>query len=542
MKKTIIFLLAAVMLAGTVLAGCGGEKTVQNEGGEKTKITVSYTNTGDEWVQDDYYKYISDKVGVDIEFQSMPSDSAAEKARIMISSGSMTDVVYTNSFLPDEYVSYANQGVISALPDDWKTKYPNLGFSMEMTGALDMLQSTADGKIYGLLRPMDHYSFAIDDFRAAYNEGKDLREMMGEAKYRYIDKAGFAYRKDWAEQLGIKTDYLMEYDDFIDMVLKFKEADLGGVGAENVVGLAVDHTEAPNFFIKIHNPRYKYFHKDETDEYVCGLLEESTIDGVRAYAEAYKTGVLSKGFYTQSTQDLDSLFCSERSGVIFPKAEVSAFRTLSRNFEKANPGKLAKDCIDVCWVKSPDGTVTAAESSNYFGFYYLSPDITEEKLDKVLSLADYVASPEGGPQVRLGVPEVDYKPEGDDYAILREKNENGTYDGLEKKYPSYDFFRMFLNPCYSQSVETDPYARSRMDNLTNAKREGGLKLLEWDDARDGYAADDYVKFRAAYEVNSMFAEIVVSEGDPVENWMAKRAEIEKEAKSVLENMNKALIK
>jgi len=81
-----------------------------------------------------------------------------------------------------------------------------------------------------------------------------------------------------------------------------------------------------------------------------------------------------------------------------------------------------------------------------------------------------------------------------------------------------------------------------MDTLTAEKLKNEMSVKDWDVALDAYAADDYVKFNAAYEVNSLLAEVVVSEGDVRQNWLAKRAEIETAAKGVLENMNKALVK
>lgn len=541
MKKTILAILLATLMIGSVLTGCG-EKQQTASDDERVTISVAYPKADETWTQDDYFKYITDKVNIDIEFQALSSDSAAEKARIMISSGSMTDIVYTSSFMLDEYASYAKQGLVKGLPDDWKEKYPNLGFALEMTGVLDSLEDAGDGSVYALLRPMDHYTNYIDEFRAAYKEGKDLRELMSEQKYLYIDRYGFAYRKDWAEKLGIKTQPIMEYDDFIDMVLKFKEADLGGVGADNTVGIAVDHTEAPNIFVTAFNSSYKYFNKDGKDKYVCGLLEDSTTEGVKAYVEAYRSGVLSPGFYTQKTQNLNSLFCSQRSGVIFPRAEVSALRALNTEFEKANPGLKASECIDVCWIKSPDGKIHGREASNYWGVYYLNPDMSDEKLDRIMALADYISSEEGGPQIRLGLEGVDYKKENGKYVNIRPKDENGSIESLDKKYPSNEFFRLFLNPLYMNEVtETDPYARERMDTLVEEKLKNDIAVLSWDAERDAYVADDYVKFNAAYDVNSMFAEIVVAEGDPEENWLKKRAEFEDAAKSVADKMNKELL-
>ncbi len=541
MKKVLAGLLAIVMMSSMCLTACKkDEKTTSTDSNEKLTVSVGYTNADETWKNDDYYKYITDKLNIDIEFESLPKSSLGEKVRIWISSGSMPDVTYAD-FSMNEYLKYGDQGVVKALPKDWEEKYPNLAFSMEMTGILDAVKEAANGEVYGLICPMDHYKQYIEEFRQAFKEGKDLREMMSQPEYVYIDTYGFAYRKDWAKQLGIETDYIMEYEDFLDMIRKFKEADLGGVGAQNTVGLAIDHTEAPNFFITAFNSSYKFFHKDETGKYVCGLLEDSTTEGVKEYSEAYRTGILAPGFYAQKTQDLNSLFCSQRSGVIFPKANVSALRALNADFEKANPGLKAEDCIDVCWVLSPDGKIHGREASNYYRGYYFNPEISDEKMDRLLALADYIASEEGGPQISLGVPDVDYVVENGEYKVIREKNASGTYDSLDKLYPSYSFFRMFINPNYSLSFESDPYALMCADTLVAEKRKHELSILDWDDARDAYTADDYVKFRAAYDVNSLFAELIVEEGDIEENWAKKKAEFEATAKSVADNMNKALL-
>lgn len=542
MKKILaVMLVVAVLSSMLCFTACEKDNDATIDSGERLTVSIGYADADETWKNDDYYKYITDKLNMDIEFESIPKSSLGEKARIWISSGSMPDVTYAD-FSVNEYLKYGEQGIVKPLPKGWEKKYPNLAFSMEMTGIMDTLKEAGNGEIYGLVCPMDHYKKYIEEFRQAFKDGKDLREMMSQPEYIYIDTYGFAYRKDWAKELGIETDYIMEYEDFLDMIRKFKEADLGGVGATNTVGLAIDHTEAPNFFVTAFNSSYKYFHKNSKGKYVCGLLEDSTTEGLKEYSEAYKTGILAPDFYTQKSQDLNSLFCSERSGVIFPKANVSSLRTLNADFEKANPGLKAEDCIDVCWVLSPDGKLHGREASNYYRGYYFNPEISDEKMHRLLALADYIASEEGGPQISLGIPDVDYVIEDGEYKIIREKNASGTYDTLDKKYPSYSFFRMFINPNYSLNFESDPYALKCADTLDAEKRKHELSILDWDDARNSYTDDEYIKFNAAYDVNSMFAELIVEDGDIVKNWEKKKAEFSKKAKKIASDMNKALLK
>ena len=545
MKKTVVWLLVLVLAFGALLSGCGqskgnGEETKDSNG--RFVISVAMPNADNEtWGNDDYYRYITDKIGITIDFKALSGASASEKARITILSGDMADVTYCD-FIMDEYLKYGKQGIVKALPEDWEEKYPNLGFSMAMTGMLDELKAAGDNKIYGLVRPMDRYHDFLAEFRQGYSEGKNISDMMSIQKYRHIDKYGFAYRKDWAEQLGIKVDKIMTYDAFMDMARKFKEADLGNVGADNTVAIAVDHTEAPNIFVTAFNSSYKFFHKDENGKYVCGFLEDSTTEGLKAYKEAYTSGLLAKDFYTQKAQNLNGLFCAQRSGIIFPRGEFTAIRKLNTEFGKANPGLKATDCIDVCWIVSPDGKVHGREESNFYGGYYFNPDMSDEKFAKVLELADYVSSEEGGPQIKLGVPDKDFKIENGEYIITREKTEDGNFVDVATLYPSYGFFAYFINPQYKVQIESDPYATTLQNDLLKAKKEYELSLLNRDVVRDCYSAEDYNKFRATYDVNNMFAELVVSDEDIETAWAKKKDEFRATAESIAANMNEALLK
>jgi len=539
MKKIVLWALIITLAFSLVLSGCGKET---GGTGEKVTLTVAFPDADDTWKEDDFYKYMCEKLNMEIEFESLSTASGAEKVRLWIASGTMPDVVYTTGFELDEYQSYVDQGLVGTLPENWEKDYPSVGFAMQMTGILDAVKDCSeDGSVSVLVRPMDQYRWFINDFRAAFENGEDVTELMKKTEYRTISATGFAYRKDWAEQLGIKTDYIMEMDDVMDMIRKFKEADLGGVGDKNTVGLAVDYTEAPQVFIIPFNSDYKFFTKNENGEYDCGLLADSTAEGVKAYAEAFKTGILSPDFYTIKSSDLDALFCSERSGVIYPRGNVAQLRTLCADFEKSNPGKKAEDCIGVCWLRSPDGTVHGWETTNFGGVYYFNPEISDEKMAKFLELANYVSSREGGPQVTLGIPDVDYKKEGDEYVVLREPDANGNLEAINKKYPSQKFFSYFLKTLYDQPVDTNPYAMDEFMNLRKAKLAEPLSLRELDLAGVNYAAEDFVDFWAANDVNQMLADAIITDGDPVEIWKNKISKIEDRAKSVAANMNKALL-
>ena len=111
MKKRLIGLLLLMMMVATCFAGCSGGEKESSSNGERIKITVGYPKADNTWTNDEYFNYITDKLNIDIEFKTLSADSAGEKARIWISSGSMPDVVYSD-FLVDEYVQYGKQGMV----------------------------------------------------------------------------------------------------------------------------------------------------------------------------------------------------------------------------------------------------------------------------------------------------------------------------------------------------------------------------------------------------------------------------------------------
>lgn len=542
--KKITKAMTLILVVLFILSGCATGKKTSDSDSEGGKITFSVAFTGannETWKNDDYYKYISEKLNFDVDFISMSNASYADQARIWISSNDMPDVVCTN-FVYSEYLKYAENGNVRPLPKDYKDKHRGVDFAIQMTAAEKKLQIGEEKEVYGVLRPYDRYTRSIQAFRDAFNNGEDVVELMNKQEYKGIDGYGFAYRKDWAEKLGIKASTIMEYDDFINMVKAFKEADLGNVGKNNTVGIVVDYTEAPNIFVTAFNSSYKYFHK-KGNKYVCGYLEPETVEGVKAYSEAYRSGILSPDFFTLKSQDLNSIFCTQRSGIIFPRADVGGYRALKSDFKKANPDLVPEDCIDLCWIKSPDGKVHGWQSANYGGIIYFNPELSDEKMNKILSIMDYIISPDGGAQVELGVPDVDYKEENGEYIILRDKNENGELPALSEKYPSYKFFSTFVKTLFDVYTNPDDkQAETITRNLVLEKKKHDLSLLELDLDRNFYSDELYTKFQAANDINSILAEVITADGDVEENWEKKIKSIRADAEKVAEKMTKDLMK
>lgn len=129
MKKRIIGLILAGVLALSSLAGCGkdasGEKAAGEEGAASNEEVVTlkwYMNVVDnvdpdtEMVIEELNKYTREKIGVEIEYYPMIASDYAEKMPNLVSSGEYFDICFTsNSALP--YVDFVNLGAFADMTE-----------------------------------------------------------------------------------------------------------------------------------------------------------------------------------------------------------------------------------------------------------------------------------------------------------------------------------------------------------------------------------------------------------------------------------------
>ena len=99
MKKTIAFILAAALAAGTVLSGCSGKDSQSAGTDGKQKITywaainvnaVSVIQNYDELLM---YQELEKKFNVDLEFKHPPAGQEVEQFNLLISSRFVQDLI-----------------------------------------------------------------------------------------------------------------------------------------------------------------------------------------------------------------------------------------------------------------------------------------------------------------------------------------------------------------------------------------------------------------------------------------------------------------
>ncbi len=525
-KKVLAFLLATVLVVG-LLAGCGGGKKDEKTEDGKFIYRVSMVNPKENLTDDPVYQMISDKFGVVFEPIGVSYENWSEKNNIWLSSGDAPDVMKW-AFNYKDYMNFADQGVVRALPDDMETKYPNIVAAMKNNKTWDKLKESNDGKVYTYI---PSYGFGTQ----VYEEGFDVN----------VDMYGFVYRKDWAEKLGIDFSTVMPYEDLMAAAKKFKEADLGGAGKENAVGIAVHYTEAPNIFVTAYNSSYNMFHKNESGKYVYGMTEPTTKDGVMEYAKAYKEGILHPNFFAHKLDNVKSLFVTGKAGIYYENwTGTNAFKNLKKLFEESNPGLDADEVLGLCWFTSPDGKIHGRENTDFWECSYYSPDMSNEKFEKLLTVMDYLAGHDGAMLSNYGIEGVDYKIEGDTITrLIDPTNDQGGYK-MAEKYPSIDILGSLVSSTFANEkyIPTDGLDMASMDalNALGLAKLGGERALSMVDLdRQFYSSDALNTFNANVQTHEILLDVVLA-ADPSAEWNSQIAGIEADAKAIEAELNKNL--
>ena len=192
MKKGLTLVLAAV-LAGSLFAGSAmaEEWSREFEGETLTFLDVAPNDVRTAYYEELFEQFYED-TGIEVEYQSVPWDDAADKITVLGASGNLPDILTT-------WYGWLGQFTES----DWVVPLSDyIGDSMDeytdvITGGYWQSEKTRYGDIYTV------------------PDGWMVK--------------GIYVRKDWCEELGIELDPTQDWtwDDYFDLVEKLTDAENG---------------------------------------------------------------------------------------------------------------------------------------------------------------------------------------------------------------------------------------------------------------------------------------------------------------------------
>ncbi|MFA6857324.1 MAG: extracellular solute-binding protein [Treponema sp.] len=318
-----------------------------------------------------------------------------DKTKIWAASGQLPDI-FIGDFNRSIYNSWAEQGVIKALPQDL-SKYPHIKEVMSLPSVQPWL---IDGKFYKFPR------------------------MTFSSEKGWANNRNIIYRKDWAKEAGYDGSPA-NFEDFVKMtkdVMK-KHPECVGLSTTNsgfiltlMLGIFPEAASADNWV-------------QENGKWMPVFASSRFAQGLKQFRTLYKDGILDKDFAIEKDRDGVVKFFS---GQAFSYVGDSAdWKNYGSTFKRMNPDVSARDAVGYIDIwPAEDGKKYYFITTPYWSETYFRNSMSDEKFRKALELLDYMYSDEYMLQYQDGIKNVDYKVENGKYISLLEKDKS-----LTTKYP-----------------------------------------------------------------------------------------------------------
>ena len=513
MKRFLSIVLALVMLTSCASALAEYENHIS------FTINGTHTNSNMDYNSDAMAAFICEMFNFDYEVYPVSKDAQADKIRAWINGGTMPDSVTWRDFKYQEYVTYAEQGLLAPLPEDWGTKYPDLYDMMKSSMSAEAFEKFhVDGLLYGIPHARNY----------RFNKVGTL-----------VDHLSVYYRKDWAQELGYEFGDVITLSEYKSFLRDCIDKDMAKNG--NTLGITNDPGSVARFWMLFADKPYDKFHQTENG-YAWGFAEPSVAAALKIANEWYAEGLIDRDFYLYQSADAISNFTSGIAASMYHNCAVSSYLGYALTFEEST-GLQHEDCIAIATIATDDGVTRAEETDNWWSVTMFNPDIDAEKLDRLLSMMNWACTEEGEVTIMLGLRgEIwDYDANGE-IVMLTEPDENGNYANTQDLYNSYNLFRTqgvnaddfaFINPSNDRHI-VDPILRAYA-----VRDKGHINYMDINYAF--FSSESKANF--SLKLSDIVAKLIMGGADELEaNWLAFIEENQPLWQPLVDDLNEAFCK
>ncbi|TDQ40903.1 extracellular solute-binding protein [Aureibacillus halotolerans] len=404
-KKTILVVIAAVVLVGCSNDATSGESATTDDG--RVKINVFAPQGAETNFEDNKFsKVIEDKFNIDFTWQTTTLDAgaASEKRQISLASGDYPDlflmIPWVDQFSQSELLKYGQQGIFLPLNDLIKEHAPNIQKAFDQEPDLKAMATAPDGNIYGMPQWNDCYHCS------------------------YPEKLWI--NTTWLDTLGLEMPTTTE--EMKDVLLAFKNEDPNGNGKPDEIPMSGRVDDSPIPFLM---NSFEYYHSSE----IPLLLEDGNVsfaattegwrEGVRYAAELFELGLIDPGTFTQNA---DALLQIGNNGgdVILGVGPGTHPGTFTTDEERLNSDKYQA----IPPLEGQKNLTTYQFPSMPGATFVLTNKASEEAQIAAIKALDYMFTVEGSLNAQFGVKGVGWRdPQEGEVAL------NSDVDPIYRKLP-----------------------------------------------------------------------------------------------------------
>ena len=488
--------------------GSGAKQGDDNEFAEKFTYQVNILHVDEaETPLLDFYRQ---KFNIDFELIPVTWSDWDQKVRLWAASGDMPDLMWWD-LKPHQYrqfKSFAEQDIfkeISAVTD-----YPNL------KKLADELKS-------------DDY-FVVDGKRYVWTSSR------GTAHTNNLGDLGFYYRKDWAEKLGMAKDEYT-WDEMLALAKAFVEKDPEGNGSGNTHGVGCIGWGFPHIIAQYIFPHITGYYV-ENESYVWGAAQPQALEAVKMMKKMYDEKVIWQDQLFAKSKDAENKYIAGQLGVYFSNHIINHVNRIRGEIKKAHPDIDPAKAFAPMPLKTPAGKHLAFQTPDYWSAVVFSPEMSDEKFERLLTAWDWIAGEEGFDYVTKGVKGVDWDEKDGQIVDLSDR----VYSNKQ-----LDLFRMVRlteeyavdNPRVDEQVRMDVKSLRdvRLDNSDTTWVEVNYDL-------DFFSAPNKDKYGAFDEdVKEKLVDIMAKPGVDVEaEWNNFVQNTMPKAEKVIQELDEGLLK
>lgn len=303
-KKLLALLLTSAMLAS--MTGCGEEASADLDG---ITIMVDGTlNLDEETGLNEFEAAWEEAVGIDLTINKTDHSGYADAlARALANTGDRPDVVLMSAQM------YAQYAAFDGFLWDMTEAYENSDFYSRITKTSVNEGNKVNGKLLG------------------------FSNAAGNGCVTYVKKA-------WLDKVGVDINSIKTFDDFYNLLLKFKNNDPDGDGTNQTYGIiaaGIISNEAPwtNYLPEFWQNAYPGIMQDASGKWVDGFQSAETKAALERLAKGWADGVIdpdTSAFYGQTKKAREKWFSGDQStsSGMFSYWAGTWRETLSNNLNK----------------------------------------------------------------------------------------------------------------------------------------------------------------------------------------------------------------
>lgn len=458
MKKLMALLLAALMMVPLFSVAASAEAL------EHMDLTVSLWDIENSFPEgrekDAILKAVEEKFNVTFVPMNIGWDGYMDKMNVWAASASLPDITGGIDWVGSgTYLAWVDDGVVRALPDDLSA-YPNIEKYMNLP------------EVQAYKRGGHNYFMP----RMTYQD----------PTYWNMDR-GMLIRKDWLAALGLEMPKTAE--ELKAVLQAFVTGNPDGDDATDIIGMANNGVTLTS----MHLPIFGYTDNRWVkigDEWKMPCFEEASIPLMDYYRTLYAEKLLDPDFASRATNDAQQLFANGRVGVLIKQVSPKHVKMVYDYWTVAQPDKNFFDCVAI--VPFEGENCYQFQEMSYWSETYIPSTVSDERMERILMIMDYLYSDEGMKFVSFGFEGEDYHYDSDGNIILTLpiNEQSGKMQLLRDKYPGAEFLGalaqwnddllQYISPSVPQEIRdmcTAEYERRR-DNWQHPNLDWEIASLD----------------------------------------------------------------